>query len=61
MRPANRPPYPVRWLPPPARLRRELARELRDVDLLRGLIRLSEAVARRDGSPVSREQGVTRG
>jgi hypothetical protein len=42
-------PDPSTLLPPPGMLRARLARALRDVDILRGLLRLSEAVARRDG------------
>jgi hypothetical protein len=42
---------PSTLLPPPGMLRARLARALRDVDILRGLLRLSESVARRDGRP----------
>src|SRR5262245_55237555 len=42
---------PAALLPPPRMLRARLARALRDVDILRGLLRLTEAVARRDGRP----------
>jgi hypothetical protein len=45
-------PDPSALLPSPGTLRARLARALRDVDILRGLLRLSESVARRDGSPV---------
>jgi hypothetical protein len=40
---------PSTLLPPSGTLRACLAQALRDVDILRGLLRLSESVARRDG------------
>jgi hypothetical protein len=36
-------------LPPPAILRERLALAMRDVDILAGLLKLSERVTRRDG------------
>lgn len=42
---------PARLLPPPNLLRQRLAKALRDADILRGLLKLAEGVARRDGHP----------
>lgn len=46
-------PDPSALLPPPDRLRPLLAKAMRDVEVLSGLLRLSERVTRRDGRPVS--------
>ncbi len=39
-------------LPPPDKLRSELAAHLRAAQIIRGLLRLAEAVADQDGRPV---------
>ena len=62
---------PSALLPPPHVLRERLSRAMRDVDVLSGLLKLSERVARRDGRPVAphhsadvlptREEGTSRG
>ena len=38
-------------LPPPLELRQRLATAMREVEVLRGLLRLAERVAARDGRP----------
>ena len=53
MTPLPDPINPSRLLLPPAALRARLAGALRDVDILRGLLRLAESVARRDGTAPS--------
>ena len=45
-------PDPVELLPPPRVLRDRLAKALRDVDVLHGLLKLAEKVADRDGREV---------
>ena len=46
-------PDPAALLPPPAALRERLAHALREVDILRRLLRLAEGVAARDGRSVA--------
>lgn len=47
---------PSNYLPQPDRLRPLLAKAMRDVEILAGLLRLSERVARRDGRSVQPDQ-----
>jgi hypothetical protein len=53
----------VRHLPPPATVHRRLGQALREVQLLRGLLRLSQRAAeyRRTGRRRSRKGGEQRG
>jgi hypothetical protein len=44
---------PSALLPPPNHLRDRLAKAMRDVDILSGLLKLAERVARRDGRHTS--------
>ena len=46
------PPDPDELLPPAPVLRQRLAKAMRDVDILNGLLRLAERVSERDGRAV---------
>jgi len=56
------PPDPDELLPPPPVLRQRLAKAMRDVDILNGLLKLAERVSERDGRAVesARSQGGPR-